>query len=196
MHNNLKINIGAVYEAAEGNYANFDIEEDVHFGEKSMPETMRIKTKVKIMKLSREMNVTAKNFTTSITFICSRCLKPFTYIIKIPFIERQFLFERPHVIEDIDDLYLVDMKTMTIDLTELFRQEILLHFPLIPLCSLKCKGLCRICGQDLNERDCGHSQSYQEDEKTHKPFLQLKALFKANKHGKKTSNKEKNSAKQ
>ncbi len=193
MQNKLKINIGAIYEAAEGNYAEFDINEKVYFGEKAMPEAMRIKTKIKVMKLDRELNVTAENFETNAIFICSRCLKPFTRTVKIPFIERQFLFERPHIPEDLHDLYLVDMKTMTIDLIELFRQEILLHFPLIPLCSLKCKGLCKVCGQNLNKKQCKHRTQNTPPE--NKPLSHLKELFKANTHGKTTGNKEKNPAK-
>ncbi len=46
-----------------------------------------------------------------------------------------------------------------IDLGPIAREQILLGMPAIePLCSETCKGLCTTCGQDLNERDCGHSQ--------------------------------------
>lgn len=41
----------------------------------------------------------------------------------------------------------------------ILREQILLALPAIePLCRDECKGLCTTCGQDLNERDCGHSQ--------------------------------------
>ena len=44
-----------------------------------------------------------------------------------------------------------------IDLGPIFREQILLGLPGIePLCRPECKGLCATCGQDLNDRDCGH----------------------------------------
>lgn len=47
----------------------------------------------------------------------------------------------------------------TIDLGPIVREQLLLGLPAIePLCQEACKGLCPVCGQDLNERDCGHSQ--------------------------------------
>ena len=46
-----------------------------------------------------------------------------------------------------------------IDLAPILREQLLLGLPAIePLCQEGCKGLCVVCGQDLNERDCGHQQ--------------------------------------
>ncbi len=42
-----------------------------------------------------------------------------------------------------------------IDLDPLVREEILLALPGYPLCREGCKGLCPVCGQNLNERECG-----------------------------------------
>ncbi len=45
----------------------------------------------------------------------------------------------------------------TIDLAPILREQLLLGLPAIePLCKEACKGLCAVCGQDLNEKDCGH----------------------------------------
>jgi uncharacterized protein len=47
----------------------------------------------------------------------------------------------------------------TIDLAPIVREQLLLGLPATePLCKETCKGLCPTCGQDLNEKDCGHSQ--------------------------------------
>jgi uncharacterized protein len=40
------------------------------------------------------------------------------------------------------------------DLTQNLREDILLALPQNPLCSKDCRGLCSICGQDLNEKTC------------------------------------------
>lgn len=41
-----------------------------------------------------------------------------------------------------------------LDLDELCRSEIVLNLPTLHLCSEDCRGICPVCGQNLNERDC------------------------------------------
>ena len=48
-----------------------------------------------------------------------------------------------------------------VDLTEDVRQEVILAYPLVPLCRPTCKGLCSVCGQDLNIAGCNHQGSEQ-----------------------------------
>ena len=60
----------------------------------------------------------------------------------------------PKILGDQEDVFLINKKDMTVDLSEVLRQEILLHFPLIPVCSKSCKGLCPKCGIDLNKKTC------------------------------------------
>jgi uncharacterized protein len=43
----------------------------------------------------------------------------------------------------------------TIDLDPLVREQVLLALPGYPVCNEGCKGLCTVCGANLNERDCG-----------------------------------------
>jgi len=47
-----------------------------------------------------------------------------------------------------------------VDITDDVRQEIMLAYPMVPLCSAECKGLCVSCGQNLNEGACGHSTTH------------------------------------
>jgi len=42
-----------------------------------------------------------------------------------------------------------------IDLDPLVREQLLLALPRYPVCTESCKGLCPVCGQNLNERECG-----------------------------------------
>jgi uncharacterized protein len=44
--------------------------------------------------------------------------------------------------------------TDVVDITDDVRQEIMLAYPMIPVCTPQCKGLCRRCGQNLNEQPC------------------------------------------
>ncbi len=41
-----------------------------------------------------------------------------------------------------------------IDLDPIVREQLLLSLPGYPLCREGCKGLCTVCGQNLNEREC------------------------------------------
>ena len=51
----------------------------------------------------------------------------------------------------------------TIDLDPIVREQVLLALPVTVLCREDCKGLCPTCGQDLNEKDCGHSEKKEID---------------------------------
>ncbi len=42
-----------------------------------------------------------------------------------------------------------------IDLSSIIREQILLSLPMDWLCKEECKGLCAICGKDLNVDECG-----------------------------------------
>lgn len=42
-----------------------------------------------------------------------------------------------------------------IDLDPVVREQLLLALPGYPVCQDNCKGLCPVCGTNLNERDCG-----------------------------------------
>lgn len=44
-----------------------------------------------------------------------------------------------------------------VDITDDLREEIILAYPIVPHCRDNCKGLCATCGQNLNEKTCGHS---------------------------------------
>ncbi|HET9588295.1 MAG TPA: DUF177 domain-containing protein [Anaerolineales bacterium] len=98
---------------------------------------------------------------------CVRCLKEFTHPLDWEFTEL-YAFNRKSVSES--GLLLPD--DMHIDLAPLLREYALLEVPISPLHSPDCKGLCPVCGQDLNIRDCGHRQD--EDDS---PFVKLKDLL-------------------
>jgi uncharacterized protein len=42
-----------------------------------------------------------------------------------------------------------------IDLDPIVREQVLLALPGYPVCQDGCKGLCTVCGANLNERECG-----------------------------------------
>lgn len=42
-----------------------------------------------------------------------------------------------------------------LELSEMLREQIILATPMQPLCREDCRGLCPVCGENLNERRCG-----------------------------------------
>ena len=98
---------------------------------------------------------------------CVRCLKEFTHPLNWEFTEL-YAFNKKSVSES--GLLLPD--DAHIDLAPLLREYALLEIPISPLHDLNCKGLCIECGQDLNIRDCGHSQDRDDS-----PFEELKKLL-------------------
>lgn len=90
---------------------------------------------------------------------CSRCLKDYNMPIKT-------LFEITyHPVEELNKEELLELKRDEmdvdfyreglIDTEDIVRDQILLNVPMKPLCSENCRGLCPLCGNDLNEVDCG-----------------------------------------
>jgi len=48
--------------------------------------------------------------------------------------------------------------TDIVDITDDVRQEIILAYPMVPLCQPACKGLCAVCGHNLNTGPCAHHE--------------------------------------
>jgi uncharacterized protein len=69
---------------------------------------------------------------------CSRCLNDFDADLN----------------KSIDLNYSVDRLTPTIDLNPEIREELILDYPIKPLCKANCLGLCLKCGKNLNEAKC------------------------------------------
>ncbi|MBQ3919826.1 MAG: DUF177 domain-containing protein [Oscillospiraceae bacterium] len=82
---------------------------------------------------------------------CDRCLKD---------IVRDFSYHFEHVVVrsitgDNDDYIIAEHDELDMDSTAL--DDVLLELPTKMLCSDGCKGLCPVCGADLNETACEHS---------------------------------------
>lgn len=133
-----------------------------------------INGKVQIMRIEDGFNAKMYDIDLIVTLQCTQCLKEYSQEIHLFHTERQFYFHPPKHIEDLNDLFLVDNKRQEIDIAPGLRQEIILHFPIIPLCSTGCQGICPYCGQDLNKKRC---KCQPPDPRENKPLSALKDLF-------------------
>ncbi len=83
--------------------------------------------------LSVDLNIKAK-----LHAACSRCLKEFDWDWN----------------KDVQLNYPLDNSIAFIDLNPEIREEVILDYPIKPLCDLNCKGLCKKCGNNKNEGGC------------------------------------------
>ncbi len=101
---------------------------------------------------------------TKVAVPCSRCIVDYEHPIAAPISEQFTLVAAPSgpggrrglatVEEDENPSAAKLFEGHLLDLTELLRQSVTLQIPSQPLHDEVCKGLCQICGKDLNEGPC------------------------------------------
>ena len=92
---------------------------------------------------------------------CGRCLNQFVDTIHSDF-EEIFLFPYMEVSEEESKI----PENGDIDIEQLFNDFMIMGIPISPICKPDCKGLCDICGQDLNQALCEHRGKINNPEKT------------------------------
>ncbi len=108
------------------------------------------------------------------TALCSRCLESFVLVLEgdvlyVMLPEREAPAGEETELEQ-DDLDLFYYKDDCIDLEAAIVEQGLLLLPIKPLCSEDCRGLCPVCGINLNKESCDH----QKDQHIESPFAALK----------------------
>ena len=85
---------------------------------------------------------------------CDRCLKPVKYSMEIAAEEEVISPEYADEIAlDAEQTGFMDGYQLKVD--DLIYSDIVLNWPMKILCREDCKGICRICGKDLNTGECG-----------------------------------------
>jgi uncharacterized protein len=98
---------------------------------------------------------------------CVRCLGSAIQPLEIDFTEL-YAFTSNSVTES----GLIFPENGKIDIGPILREEMLLAIPISPLCRPDCKGLCPICGENLNQSVCNH-----EDETIDPRLSSLRSLL-------------------
>lgn len=104
-------------------------------------EGVRFVTPLRIRaKLSRVTNAVTANVDLSAEVVmqCSRCLSDFKVDLR----------------KALTLNYLVERADEVLDLGPDIREEVILDYPIQPLCKEDCAGLCARCGKNLNEGGC------------------------------------------
>jgi uncharacterized protein len=111
----------------------------------------------------------AGNVTSTLELPCSRCLEPFTLPVDSTFDLRYQPHAHPvgsgHEAEreiEEDDLSTAFYANEQIDLGQLMREQFYLSLPMKPLCRTDCRGLCPICGTNLNRGACECKRDWED----------------------------------
>lgn len=113
------------------------------------------------------------------TLECNRCLKRFPFRVPESRLEVDLMpgAVRPGAGEhelDRSELEVEFYQGDAIEPLELIKEQLLLSVPMVPVHSEECKGLCAVCGADLNEQECGCIRA---SSGTAGPFSELKDLL-------------------
>jgi len=107
---------------------------------------------------------------------CDRCLQQFSYplatqyhiVFELNGVENWQLKEIECSAEELDTVLLNEP---VVDVDDILRQQVLLATPTKQLCDESCKGLCSVCGVNLNTDNCECEPGI-----THSPFAALAGL--------------------
>lgn len=107
------------------------------------------------------------SISSEVELICGRCLEPYMYHLSTDFeVEYRKRISTvqstkarltlPAFAQETEEVEtgVVEYTGDFIDITDDIRQNIVLVLPLKPLCKAECKGLCSICGANLNLKEC------------------------------------------
>lgn len=123
-------------------YEGLFLEEHISAGELDLEaEGIRfgspLKVKAHAARITNALTVNLE-LSAKIYLVCSRCLGEFEFNL-----DKELVFN-----------YKIERPEQAIDLNPDIREEIILGYPLKPLCKRDCKGLCSKCGKNLNEGAC------------------------------------------
>jgi uncharacterized protein len=121
----------------------------------------------RLEKLERRVRLDAHTHA-PLSVPCGRCLRPVAVDVPVDFeltlVPAELAQDGEHAARDTGpvagsfDAAAVDEETYSgkvIDLDPIVREQIALALPGYPVCKDDCKGLCPVCGTNLNDRECG-----------------------------------------
>jgi uncharacterized protein len=105
---------------------------------------------------------------TTLELECGRCLELFQIPVASAF-DLRYVPQTPghatgedeREVEE-DDLTTAHYQDDKIDLEELMREQFQLALPMKPLCADSCRGLCPVCGTNLNKGQCSCAPKWEE----------------------------------
>ncbi len=155
----MKISLSELKKKSKGSFL-LEYTEKLDMGEEKefyLSSPISVKFKLFFNRKTYDVTVVGKvNYTLILT--CSRCLTEFEKNFSI-WVRGIFKFKREKVTEKEKELTKKDLDTFyyesgKIDLDRFVIESIIVNVPMKPLCKEDCKGLCPVCGANLNIESC------------------------------------------
>jgi DUF177 domain-containing protein len=164
-HSPLRLNVGFIVAQSAGFSRDFPFD----LPQINIPPDLRLSGMAGVVRATRTPQGILLQVQNQvlINLECVRCLSSFMQTLHIDFTELYAFSQRFAT-----DSGLIMPETGIIDLAPVMRDYILLEIPISPLCRPDCKGLCPVCGNNLNESICHH-----EDEPGDPRLASLKTLL-------------------
>ena len=113
-----------------------------------------------VIKVGDEILIKGR-IATALSFVCSRCLSPFEFPVDsrfdiVYFPEEMDLMTEQLESDDVNQYYYDSRK---VDLHEIVLEQLNLTFPVKPLCSPDCQGICPVCGKIVKDGECSCSEN-------------------------------------
>lgn len=144
-------------EDGKGGFAHTYQPEELNLVDERVRVTEPISVKGRIRSSGSETQVSGR-VETRVNVECDRCLKtldmPVSAGFKLQYITGQE-YETSQAAElTVDEMALSVFDGEAIDVDEIVREQILLSVPDRALCNENCRGICSICGTNLNTGSC------------------------------------------
>ena len=115
-----------------------------------------------VRKFENGINLTGP-VTCLLSFSCSRCLEQFRYTLCTDMDIDIIINNSNNLSNDVElkgeELDVYYFNNNEIDLNPLVYEEVILNVPMKPLCKDECKGICSMCGKNLNNEACNCDKS-------------------------------------
>ena len=108
-----------------------------------------------------------------INLVCGKCMAPYQYDACFP-VELHFS-QNSKAIDDEFDMYYTDGDTVEFD--EAVQTNLIMNIPAKRECSPDCKGVCLVCGANLNIECCKCDSQKEEESPIDERFAALKDFF-------------------
>lgn len=111
-----------------------------------------------VQKAGRDTFRVTGHATTRLEMACSRCLEPFEIPVDLAF-DLQYVPQAENTGATEQEIGEEDLATAyyregLLDVGDLLREQFQLELPMKPLCTDDCRGLCPVCGANLNRAPC------------------------------------------
>lgn len=161
----MRLNLGFLVSSSIGTSRDFTFEaSEIRLGEDM--DLFNFEGVIKVTRTPQGL-LSQGEFKGSLPMECVRCLTDFEQFIRWEFTE---LYAFTH--DNMTDSGLLMPEDGFIDFEPIMREYAILEMPISPICKPDCKGLCAVCGENMNEVDCGHKKTNEDS-----PFSALKDLI-------------------